>query len=247
MGRREAQLTTVDDDARGGAPDESGAPAPPPRDEGTALPRDTAAASGPRIAAATALRELGHSLVAHDVDDDAFEHITATVLGLLAEVEAAPARVRAPLDMVRAIFDTPPPDGAHHPKFPDSIVTGKANPMGLAANIGREGDEAVLRTTLGPAFEGAPGRAHGGTVAALLDEVMGFVLSIHGTPAYTGRLTVTYRAPTPIGVELKMRARLRSRHGRKLRIEAHALHAGSVIAHGEGLFIAVDPERFGTG
>lgn len=216
-------------------------------DVGEVLPRDTAAATEARIMAATALRTLGHALVVHDVDDDAFHHITATVHGLLAEVEAAPARVRAPLDMVRAIFNEPPPDGAHRPKFPDSIVTGKANPMGLAADIGREGDEAVLRTTLGAAFEGAPGRAHGGTVAALLDEVMGFVLSIHATPAYTGRLTVTYRAATPIGVELEMRARLRSHHGRKLRIEAHARHGSSVIAQAEGLFIAVDPESFGAG
>jgi len=72
------------------------------------------------------------------------------------------------------------------------------------------------------------------------------VLSIHATPAYTGRLTVTYRAPTPLGVELEMRARLRSRHGRKLRIDAVARHGTAVIAQGEGLFIAVDPERFGS-
>ncbi len=68
--------------------------------------------------AATALRTLGHALVAHDVDDDAFDRITATVHGLLAEVEAAPARVRAPLDMVRAVFDEPPPDGAHASEVP---------------------------------------------------------------------------------------------------------------------------------
>jgi len=236
-------LTTVDDAAGGGAPNESVGPRPGSSEEEPPGASTTEA----RIVAATALRGLGHALVAHDVDDDSFRRITAQVEELLAEVEATPARVRAPLDMVRAIFTAPPPDGAHRPKFPDSIVTGKANPMGLAATIGREGDEAVLRTTLGPAFEGAPGRAHGGTVAALLDEVMGFVLSIYATPAYTGRLTVTYRAPTPIGVALEMRARLRSRHGRKLRIEAHALHGTSVIAQGEGLFIAVDPERFGTG
>jgi len=231
-------LTTVDDAAGGGAAEESAGPARPGRDDGPA--------SDARIVAATALRRLGHAMVARDVGAGAFARITARVEELLDEVETAPARVRAPLDMVRAIFGAPPPDGTHRPRFPDSIVTGKANPMGLAADIGREGDEAVLRTTLGPAFEGAPGRAHGGTVAALLDEVMGFVLSIHATPAYTGRLTVTYRAPTPLGVELEMRARLRSRHGRKLRIDAVARHGTAVIAQGEGLFIAVDPERFGS-
>jgi acyl-CoA thioesterase FadM len=76
---------------------------------------------------------------------------------------------------------------------------------------------------------------------------MGFVLSIHATPAYTGRLTVTYRAPTPLGVELEMRARLRSRHGRKLRIEAEAHQGSTLVAQAEGLFVAVEPERFGAG
>ena len=117
----------------------------------------------------------------------------------------------------------------------------------MAADITREGDVAVLRITLGPAFEGAPGRAHGGAVAALMDEVMGFVLSIHATPAYTGRLTVTYRAPTPLGVEIEMRAKLHSRHGRKLRIEADAAPRPTLLAQGEGLFITVDPERFAAG
>ena len=114
------------------------------------------------------------------------------------------------MDMVRSVFVLPPPDGRGRTNFPYDIVTGKANPMGMAADITRDGDVAVLRIALGPAFEGAPGRAHGGAVAALVDEVMGFVLSIHATPAYTGRLTVTYRAPTPLGVELEIRARLRS-------------------------------------
>ena len=43
-----------------------------------------------------------------------------------------------------------------------------------------------------------------------------------------------------------MRARLRSRHGRKLRIEAVARHGTAVVVESEGLFIAVDPERFGS-
>jgi acyl-CoA thioesterase FadM len=73
------------------------------------------------------------------------------------------------------------------------------------------------------------------------------VLSIHATPAYTGRLTITYRAPTPLGVEIEMRARLHSRHGRKLRIEAEAHHGTILLAQGEGLFITVNPEDFAAG
>jgi acyl-coenzyme A thioesterase PaaI-like protein len=204
-------------------------------------------ASAARLEAAAAIRRFGHSIVAHEVSDDLFAQITTEVQRLSAAVEAGPDRTRAPLDMVHAVFVVPPPDGRGRTNFPDDIVTGKANPLGIAADITRDGDVAVLRTTLGPAFEGAPGRAHGGVVAALIDEIMGFVLSIHATPAYTGRLTVTYRAPTPLGVELEMRARLQSREGRKLHIEADARHGTTLIAQGEGLFIAVDPERFAAG
>jgi len=49
-----------------------------------------------------------------------------------------------------------------HQLFSDSIVTGAANPMGLGGYLWREGDVAVQEVTLGKAFEGAPGRAHGG-------------------------------------------------------------------------------------
>ena len=59
--------------------------------------------------------------------------------------------------------------------FPDCVVSGMANPMGIGARLWREGEEAVCQVTLGPAFEGAPGRAHGGVVAALIDETMGLV------------------------------------------------------------------------
>jgi len=204
-------------------------------------------ASASRIDAAGALRRLGHAVVAHEVDDEVLDRISARARELTEVVEATPERVRAPLDMVHAVFVRPPPDGGGRTNFPDDIVTGKANPLGMAADITRQDDVAVLRITLGPAFEGAPGRAHGGAVAALIDEVMGFVLSINATPAYTGRLTITYRAPTPLGVEIEMRAKLRSRQGRKLLIEAEARHGDTLLALGEGLFITVEPENFAAG
>jgi acyl-coenzyme A thioesterase PaaI-like protein len=205
------------------------------------------APSAAHLEAAEEMRRLGHAIVSHEADDALLDRIGADARRLLAEVEASPVRVRRSLDMVRAVFGAPPPDGRGRTNFPYDIVTGKANPMGMAAEITREGDVAVLRIALGPAFEGAPGRAHGGAVAALIDEVMGFVPSIHGTPAYTGRLTITYRAPTPLGVEIEMRAHLQSRAGRKLHIEAEARHGSTLLAHAEGLFITVDPDRFAAG
>jgi len=198
-----------------------------------------------RLAAAAALRHLGHALVGHQVPDEVFERITTLVPDLLAAVEAGAPRCRPVDDMKRRLFDDPPADGEGMDHFPDCIVSGRANPMGIAIAVHREGDEAVARVTLGAAFEGAPGRAHGGVVAAVFDDTMGFVLSMHRTPAYTGRLTVSYLAPAPVGKELEFRAGLRDRTGRKLLIEGTAYDGSTRVAEAEGLFIAIPPERFG--
>jgi acyl-coenzyme A thioesterase PaaI-like protein len=201
-----------------------------------------------RLGTADVMRRLGHAIVAHDLDDRAFDRITATVEELLALVEGAPARERSTPDMNGDLFVVPPPQGgARGSHFSDCIVTGPANPMGVAAQVLRDGDDAVLRATLGDAFEGAPGRAHGGMVAALFDETMGFVLSITCTPAFTGRLSVTYRAPVPIGVPLEFRARLTGREGWKLLMNGEARNGDTILAEAEALFVAVDPERFAAG
>ncbi len=131
--------------------------------------------------------------------------------------------------------------------FPDCVVSGQANPMGVAIKAHREGDEVVTSVVLGSAFEGAPGRAHGGIVAAIFDDTMGFVLTVLRLPAFTGRLTVSYDAPTPVGEEICFRARLRERDGRKLVIDGEAYHRDARIARAEGLFIAIPPERLGAG
>jgi acyl-coenzyme A thioesterase PaaI-like protein len=206
------------------------------------------AASPARLQAAAALRRLGHAIVGHQIDDEAFDRMTATVEALLEQAEASPARQRATPDLRGELFAVPPPQGGVvGNRFADCIVTGAANPMGVAAQMQRQGDEAVLHSTLGAAFEGAPGRAHGGVVAALFDEVMGFVLSITCTPAFTGRLTVTYRAPVPLGVPLEFRARLTRRDGRKLLMAGQARRGETLLAEAEALFVAVDPARFAAG
>jgi acyl-coenzyme A thioesterase PaaI-like protein len=80
-----------------------------------------------------------------------------------------------------------------------------------------EDGEVVAVATLGPAHEGAPGRAHGGVVAALVDEVMGLLVGgLLGVAAYQGELRIRYNAPVPIGAPLTLRSRLLGRDGRKL-------------------------------
>jgi acyl-coenzyme A thioesterase PaaI-like protein len=198
-----------------------------------------------RERAAAALRRLGHAVVGHECDPALLEQVAVRADRIAGEVELGTPRSRPIADLKRRLWERPPPDGGAMSHFDECVVSGRANPMGIAIEVRREADEAVADVTLGPAFEGAPKRAHGGTVAAIFDDVMGYVLILHRTPAYTGRLTVHYRAPVPMGQPLTFRARLEHRDGRKLTIVAQA-HAGDeLLCEAEGLFIAIPPERLG--
>ncbi len=200
-------------------------------------------ATASRIACATALRQLGHVIVGHEADDHVLDRITAFISGISGELDSAPSRSRPVGDLKHRLYDEAPTDGATMEHYPDCIVSGFANPMGIAITCRREGEDAVASVSFGAAFEGAPGRAHGGVVAAVFDDVMGFVLSMVQTPAYTGRLSVSYLAPTPLDTALEFRARLGRREGRKLWIEGEATCRGQRFAESEGLFISIPLDR----
>ena len=65
-------------------------------------------------------------------------------------------------------------------------------------------------------------------------------LATAATPAFTGWITIIYRAPTPLHTPLEIRARITERDGRKLTVTAEMLVDGAVIVEGEGLFITFD-------
>lgn len=196
-----------------------------------------------RIAAASKLRELSHAFVGTTLSDAQLDEVASRLDAVISDVIKGERRVRSfSRDRMVDFMLTLPTEeeSGSQQVFGDSIVAGWANPMGLAARLWREGDVAVMKVTLGNAFEGAPGRAHGGVVAALLDEVMGFMNAIHSEMAYTAQLDITYHAPTPVGEPIIARAWLDRSDGRK-RYVIGQLHANDeLIASAKGLFIAID-------
>ena len=200
-----------------------------------------------RIVAASLMRELGHEFVARDLSDDQLDDLSVELRELLERVRDAALRVREfSRDRLEEFTLTIPTidEIGQRQLFSDSVVAGAANPMGLGAQMWRDGDVACMRVTLGEAFEGAPGRAHGGVVAALLDEVMGLMNVIHGAMAFTAQLDITYHAPTPVGEPIVARAWLVRRDERKHFVEA-TLHADDLlVASAKALFIAMDRSTF---
>lgn len=218
---------------------------PEPVGDPASTPSHVAEATAhPRGRAAAALRRLGHALIANEADDALLLEVAAAAERVAARVEAGAPRERDLLDTKRRMFDVEIGEGERVVHFDECFVSGPFNPLGIAIEVRREGDEAVAEVALGAAFEGGPGRAHGGIVAAVFDDVLGYLLSLERTPGFTGELTVRYLAPTPIGVPLRFRARVVERDGRKLHTEAEALADGARIATARAVFISVDPGRF---
>src|SRR5262245_51310275 len=192
-----------------------------------------------RLAAAAELRALNHAFVAHDGDDAVLADLATAASSFASKIAGAPRRDRLALMRDR-------PDGTlmGGRGFEDRAVGGWANPTSLAFTVRYEGDVIVADVVLQRAFEGAPGRAHGGIVAAAFDDVTGFVIGKLQQPSFTGELTVRYLAPVPIDKPLEIRARLDGHERRKLFISAEARAAGTVIATCHATYITVDPNRF---
>jgi acyl-coenzyme A thioesterase PaaI-like protein len=197
-------------------------------------------AGAARASAAAALRRLGHALMGHDADPALLQRVARAAELVAADLEAGPARTRDVVELKRRMFEVTVPDGARVVHFDECFVSGPWNPLGIAIEVHREGDEAVAQVQLGPAFEGAPGRSHGGIVAAIFDDVLGYLLTLYGIPAFTGELSVRYLAPTPIGQPLTFRARLAGREGRKLHTVGEAVADGVTVASATATFVAVE-------
>jgi acyl-coenzyme A thioesterase PaaI-like protein len=128
--------------------------------------------------------------------------------------------------------------------FDQSPLIGLANPLAPPITVGKAGDRSALASVrFGSAYEGPPGSVHGGFVAAAFDEVLGFVQSLSGSPGMTGTLTIRYRKPTPLHMDLRFEGELTRIDGRKKFTEGRVLADGVVTAEAEGVFISVPQER----
>ena len=125
--------------------------------------------------------------------------------------------------------------------FPDDggcFGCSPTNPRGLALRFRREGEEIHARYTIADAFHGAPGIAHGGIVATLLDEVscalVALVLDRH---VVTGELSVRYERSVPVETPLELVARAASReHPRYVVVDGEVRRDGLRLARSTGRF-----------
>jgi acyl-coenzyme A thioesterase PaaI-like protein len=116
---------------------------------------------------------------------------------------------------------------------------GQQNLFGLQLELERRPEGGVAgRFFVKQDHQGPPGYAHGGVIAAALDEAMALLLHDQGTYALTGGLEVELKAPAPVGAFVEVEADVEAVEGGKLSLRAAASGEGGPIATARGTFIS---------
>jgi acyl-coenzyme A thioesterase PaaI-like protein len=147
-----------------------------------------------------------------------------------------------------------PPVRAEEGWTPLSPMTARS---GRSYVLGKEGDERmrvayfrrecdgalVGRVWFGPWCEGPPGHAHGGSMAAVLDDAIGKIGWLAGYRVVAARITVNFRRMLPLGTDARIEAWIERKDGRKLHTKGRLVgDDGAPYAEAEGVFVELSSE-----
>lgn len=141
--------------------------------------------------------------------------------------------------------DPTPPQAQSLPVSESCFVCGKHNPHGLQLRFQHR--EGVVRTqvTLPGHTAGFEQRTHGGIVAGLLDEAMGWAtVLVSGRFTYTAELTVRYKDRVPVQEPLIVSGAV-DRATRRLILASATIHdeSSAELATATGKFMVVTEEE----
>ncbi len=151
------------------------------------------------------------------------------------------------------------PEKAFQDYYPDNLALcygcGRLNEHGHQIKSFWDGEETVAHFTPEPYHIAIPGYVYGGLLASLID--------CHGTgtaaaamhraegrpmdsePGFrfvTGSLHVDYLKPTPLGISLEIRGRVKEIRGRRVVVEEWIVANGEITVRGEVLAVQM-PEK----
>lgn len=99
--------------------------------------------------------------------------------------------------------------------------------------------ELRARIWFGPETEGPPGHAHGGSMAAVLDEVLGLAAWTAGFPIVVGNLNVSFRQMLPLETVVTVETEVVQVAGRKVTVNGQICQNETIFATAECLCIVI--------
>ena len=130
--------------------------------------------------------------------------------------------------------------------FHQCFGCGPDHDIGLRVRTFRGQGEVLSPIIIPKRYLGPPTGAHGGIVAAYLDEVLaGAAVNHTGRVHWTGELSVRYVKPTPVERPLVGRGRAVKQSGKYLDLEGtlEDLETGEVVAKATGRFFSMPDGR----
>ncbi|MBI2773958.1 MAG: PaaI family thioesterase [Chloroflexi bacterium] len=125
------------------------------------------------------------------------------------------------------------------------FACGHLNPAGMHLDFDVSRDRAETTYVGQQKHQGYDGTLHGGVVAALLDETMGWAIFHQGIWGVTAKLDVTYRRPVPVGEDLRVTGQVVRDRGRAIELHGTVARASDdeILAEADGLFLRMPEAR----
>jgi acyl-coenzyme A thioesterase PaaI-like protein len=118
-------------------------------------------------------------------------------------------------------------------------LDGQRAPMPVWTYEQDDDDDDVFRASgqFSNGHTGPPGTVHGGWVAFAFDEILAWAIVHAGYPGMTGRLTIRYRKPTPVGAPVEFRVEPPRIAGKVVHVHGTLTAGGTITAEADGLFV----------
>jgi acyl-coenzyme A thioesterase PaaI-like protein len=131
-----------------------------------------------------------------------------------------------------------------HPSTTTTATTGSSSSNSSSSGGGENAELVLAVVQLGHNLNGHEGVVHGGILALLLDDAMGFAYEALGVEkALTASLKVDYRAPVLAGSTLVLKVHLFRREGRKLYFAAQVTSPDGEVLYAEASSLYVVPRQ----
>jgi acyl-coenzyme A thioesterase PaaI-like protein len=121
------------------------------------------------------------------------------------------------------------------------FVSGEPNGSRCRVRYFLDGQRRLhARIWFGPETEGPPGHAHGGSIAATMDEALGLAAWAAGYPVVVGNLNVSFRTMLPLHKVVTLESRVVSAEGRKVMVHGRLFgNTDTVYAEAKCLCITI--------
>jgi acyl-coenzyme A thioesterase PaaI-like protein len=188
---------------------------------------DPPPAAGPAVAAARALRRLQAAVTGSTADDASLAEVARVADQLADRLEGTAETSRYP--QAQRL-------GGPQGSFLTHPIIGPTNPIAPPVALAVEGDQMAGHVTYANCYEGPPGFAHGGHIAAAFDVICATTAGINGVGGLTKSLAIRYRRPAPLHQPLVYRGTLESVGERSAVIRGTLHHGEDLCAEAEGHF-----------